>query len=141
MGLIARALEEAGIPTLSMTSARDISAAAGVPRGAFLDYPLGHTAGKAGESELNRSIMLDALLAFESIDAPGTIVDLPYHWAETDEWKDGAMRPYIPSPGADPVDDRVERFPDPQYQLESDAEAAATSHAGLDCVVCPGVDL
>jgi hypothetical protein len=140
VGLIGRALEEVGIPTLSMTSARDISASAGVPRGAFLDYPLGHTAGKANEPELNRSIMLDVLLAFESINEPGTIVDLPYHWADTDAWKDSAMRPTIPHPGADPIDDRVERFPDPQYQLEEDAEAAAASHAGLSCVVCPGVD-
>ena len=140
MGLIARELESVGIPTLSLTSARDISASAGVPRGAFLDYPLGHTAGKANETELNRSIMLDTLLAFESIDEPGTIVDLPYHWDPTDDWKDDAMRPLVPSPGADPIDDRVERFPEPPYQLREDADAAAAAHAGLDCVVCPGVD-
>ena len=84
--------------------------------------------------------MLDTLLAFETIDEPGTILDLPYHWAESDEWKDAAMRPLIPEPGAEPIDDRVERFPDPQYQFDSDADAAEAAHAGLECVVCPGVD-
>ncbi len=123
-----------------MTSARDITASAGLPRAAFLDYPLGHTVGRAGKPELNRSIMLDALLAFETIETPGTIVDLPYHWEATDVWKDDAMRPVIPYPGAQPIDDRIERFPDPQYQLDTDAEAAAAAHEGLDCVVCPGVD-
>ena len=140
MGLIARALETGGIPTLSMTSARDITASAGAPRGAFLDYPLGRTSGRPNEPELNRSIMLDTLRAFETISEPGTIVNLPYRWADTDDWKDDAMRPAVPYPGADPTDDRVERLADPQYQLAADAEAAEAAHAGLDCVVCVGVD-
>ena len=140
MGLIGRALEEAGIPTLSLSSARDITASTGLPRAAFLDYPLGHTSGRPNEPDLNRSIMLDTLAAFEAIDKPGTIVDLAYNWGDTDEWKDSAMQPLIPHPGADPIDDRVERFPDPQYQLVTDAEAASATHAGLECVVCAGVD-
>jgi hypothetical protein len=125
---------------MSMTSARDISASAGVPRGAFLDYPLGHTAGRPNEPELNHSIMADTLAAFEAIDEPGTIVDLSYHWADSDEWKDGAMRPFVPHPGAAAIDDRVERFPEPQYQTDDDAEAAASTHAGRECLVCAGVD-
>ena len=140
MGLIGRALEQAGIATLSLTSARDITASAGLPRAAFLDYPLGHTSGRTEEPELNRSIMLDALAAFEAIDEPGTIVDLPYRWDTTDDWKDDTMRPVIPHPGADPIDDRGERLPDPQYQLASDATAAEAAHEGLECVVCPGLD-
>jgi hypothetical protein len=125
---------------MSMTSARDISASASVPRGAFLDYPLGHTAGRPNEPELNDSIMADTLAAFDAIDEPGTIVDLSYHWAGSDEWKDGAMRPFVPHPGAAAIDDRVERFPEPQYQTDNDADAAASTHAGRECLVCAGVD-
>ena len=125
---------------MSMTSARDISASAGVPRGAFLDYPLGHTAGRPNQPELNHSIMADALAAFEAIDEPGAIVDLSYHWAGSDDWKDEAMRPLVPQPGAAPIDDRVERFPEPQYQTADDAEAAASAHAERDCLVCSGID-
>ena len=52
MGLIARQIEAVGIPTLSMTSALSITRAVHPPRGAFLDYPLGHTTGKANEPGL-----------------------------------------------------------------------------------------
>lgn len=141
MGLIARQLEEAGVPTLSMTSARDITRAAWPPRAVFLDYPLGHTAGRAGEPELNRAIMVDTLAAFEAIDEPGAIVDLPYRWAESDGWKDRVMRPPTGDPGGEWVDDRVERYLHPQYQEVADEVAAAATHAGRECAVCVGIDL
>ena len=133
VGLIARQLEAAGIATLSLTSARDITRAAWPPRAAFLDYPLGHTSGRPNDPEINRSIMVDALRAFETIAAPGTIVDLPYRWADDDAWKDAVMVP-------DGTDDRVERHPEPQYQTDDDIRAAEASHHGLDCLVCAGID-
>lgn len=37
-------------------------------------------------------------------------------------------------------DDRVARHDTPQYQSDADAAAAASSHAGRDCMVCAGVD-
>ena len=67
-----------------MTSARDITAAVKPPRAVFLNFPLGHQAGKPNQPALQRSILLDALRAFETISAPGTIVDLPYVWDEKD---------------------------------------------------------
>lgn len=140
MGLIARHLEGAGLPTLSLTSARDITRAAWPPRAAFLDYPLGHTSGRPGQPDLNRAIMRDTLAAFEQIDTPGAIVDLPYRWADTDGWKDAVMRADESGPGTGWVDDRVERFPDPQYQSSADASAAAAAHAGRECAVCSGID-
>lgn len=70
------------------------------------------------------------------------MVHLPYHWSRDDEWKDRVMRP---SRGGDHgsggmEDDRVERHPDPQYQTDADAAAAAVTHQGEECVVCAGVD-
>ena len=67
-----------------MTSARDITRAVKPPRAVFVNFPLGHQTGKPGEPALQRAILLDALRAFETIAAPGTIVDLPYVWDETD---------------------------------------------------------
>ena len=61
MGLIAREIEARGIPTLSMTSALSITKAANPPRAAYLDFPLGHTAGKPHQPLLNRAIVRDAL--------------------------------------------------------------------------------
>lgn len=140
--LIARQLEEAGIATVTLTSARDITRAANPPRAVFLDYPLGHTAGRVEEPELNREIVRRALAAFHELEVPGSMVHLPYHWAETDGWKDRVMRAQPASDGAkaEPEDDRVERHPDPQYQSADDAAAALAAHDGEECLVCAGID-
>ena len=64
MGLVARHVEAAGIPTLCMTSAQDITRAVNPPRAAFLDFPLGHTTGKPHEPDLQRRILVQALSSF-----------------------------------------------------------------------------
>jgi len=66
VGLVARSAEAAGIPTLCLASALDITRAVNPPRAAFLDFPLGHTAGKPGDPELQRAILADALSSFAS---------------------------------------------------------------------------
>jgi len=43
VGLIARALEEKGIPTVSLSSAYDLTTLVKPPRTFFVNYPLGHT--------------------------------------------------------------------------------------------------
>jgi len=84
VGLIARVVEEAGIPTLCMTSAMDITQAVKPPRAVFVNFPLGHQTGKPNQPDLQRSIVKDAMRAFETIDRPGTIVELPYVWDPND---------------------------------------------------------
>ncbi|MBI2909244.1 MAG: hypothetical protein HYX92_16490 [Chloroflexi bacterium] len=80
-------MEEGGIPTISMTSARDITALVKPPRAVFLNFPLGHQTGKPFERELQISIIKDAFTALMTIKEPGTIVDLPYEWREPFDWK------------------------------------------------------
>ncbi len=123
-----------------LTSARDITESANPPRAVFLDFPLGHTAGRVGEPELNRSIVAAALDTL-SRDEPGCIVDLAHRWADTDDWKNDVMRVDVTPDGRTvTVDDRVPRHPTPQYQADADAEAAARLHRGQECVVCAGID-
>ncbi|WP_420443240.1 hypothetical protein [Candidatus Poriferisodalis sp.] len=154
MGLIARAIEAEGIPTLSVTSARDITRAAWPPRAAYLDYPLGHTSGRPNEPELNLAILRDAFAAVENLRVPGSMAHLRYRWSESDRWKDKVFAPSaeaadvpesaVPTGGESASgtydDDRVQRHPTPQYQTEQDAEAARASHDGEDCLVCAGID-
>ena len=141
MGLIARQLEAAGIPTTSLSSARDITAAANPPRAAFVDYPLGHTSGRVAEPELNRTIVAAALGLLDEVTEAGTIVDLPHTWADTDDWKDGVMRVTTSASGEKSTeDDRVARLDTPVYQAPSDEAAAASTHAGESCLVCAGID-
>jgi hypothetical protein len=91
VGLIARAVEEGGIPTISLSSARDITESVKPPRSVFINFPLGHTSGKPFDRELQTKIIKDAFDALKSIREPGTIVDLPYHWqGDDDSWEQKA---------------------------------------------------
>lgn len=98
MGLIARAVEEAGVPTLAMTSALDVTQAVKPPRSVFVNFPLGHQTGKPNDPALQRAILRDALAAFETIDRPGRIVELPYVWDPSDSsWEETDYKPgYLP---------------------------------------------
>lgn len=141
MSLIARQLEAAGIPTVTLTSARDITEAANPPRAVFLDYPLGHTAGRVGESKLNRSIVAAAVARLAADRPAGTIVDLDHVWADNDDWKGDVMRVDTDASGAtSTIDERVDRHDTPQYQLAADAAAADVAHDGAACAVCAGID-
>jgi hypothetical protein len=91
VGLIARVVEEGGIPTISLSSARDITESVKPPRSVFVNFPLGHTSGKPFDRELQIKIIKDAFHALKSIKEPGTIIDLPYRWqGDDDSWEKAA---------------------------------------------------
>lgn len=146
VGLIARAIEAAGIPTLSMSSARDITRAAWPPRSVHLDYPLGRTSGRPHQPELNKTILRETLAAFESLAVPGSMAHLAHRWSGTDDWKDAVFAPIekraagSASAGGGYADVRVARHDTPQYQSDHDAEAARAEHDGQECLVCDGID-
>ncbi|MDZ7827680.1 MAG: hypothetical protein U5R48_18615 [Gammaproteobacteria bacterium] len=98
------------------------------PRAVFLDYPLGHTAGRRGDAGEQRRIMADTLDALESIDTPGTIRRLDYAWDEDDAWK------VQERDGRD--DFRRERTGEPQYQHEADRLAAEAEVVRDGCPSC-----
>jgi hypothetical protein len=131
--LIAREIESRGIPTISMSSAYSITAAVNPPRAVYLDFPLGHTAGKPHDAALQRRVLRDTLDALVTIDTPGTIRRLPYRWTEDDSWKDLVMRP---GAGGSSEDDRTRRLPDPQYQCEEDRIAAQAAFERDGCPSC-----
>jgi hypothetical protein len=129
VGLIARQLEASGIATLCMTSALDITRSVNPPRAAFLDYPLGHTAGKPHDPGLQRRILREALEGFESLTVPGSIKMLPFEWSEDEGWKLLAF-------AGD--DTRTERLDTPQYQSEEDRIRAESGNGAqeAECIVC-----
>jgi len=126
VGLVARHAEAAGIPTLCMTSARDITRAVNPPRAAFLDFPLGYTAGKPHAPDLQRRILVEALSSFETMTAPGSMKDLPFRWSEDEEWKAKAFAE---------GDERTPRHDTPQYQDEEDRRLAEEG-GSRSCPVC-----
>jgi len=126
VGLVARHVEAAGIPTLCMSSALDITRSVNPPRAAFLDFPLGHTTGKPGQPELQRQILIDALSSFEGMTVPGSVRTLPYRWSDDDGWKGKAFAE---------GDDRLPRLDTPQYQDEEDRRRAEAG-GSPSCPVC-----
>ncbi len=126
MGLVARHVEAAGVPTLCMSSALDITRAVNPPRAAFLDFPLGHTTGAPDDPETQRGILVDALSSFSAMTEPGSVRMLPYRWPGGDEWKAKAFA------GGD---ERRPRHDAPQYQTEEDRRLAEGG-ASPACPVC-----
>ena len=91
VGLISRIVEEGGICTTSVTSARDITEAVKPPRAAFVDFPLGHQTGRPSERDLQMKIIKGALELLKTATEPATIVDLPLEWPEGSSWKEKAF--------------------------------------------------
>jgi hypothetical protein len=110
-----------------MTSALDITRAVNPPRAAFVDYPLGHTTGKPHEPELQRSILREALGAFDSLTTPGSVKMLPFVWSKDETWKQEAFAGN---------DERTQRLDTPQYQNEED-RIRAESGAAVEVDECP----
>jgi D-proline reductase (dithiol) PrdB len=103
VGLIARVIEAAGIPTLCMTSAWDITAAVAPPRSAYVHHPLGHQSGGPADPEGQKAIARMALERVQAMRAPGEIARLPFSWdAPGDEgWEARAYTPEHTQTGAD----------------------------------------
>ena len=80
MGLIARALEAAGIPTVSISITRDLTEAVGVPRAVFVKWPLGHPLGEAHAALQQRTLIFRGLSLLINADMPGIIDEPGYRW-------------------------------------------------------------
>lgn len=82
MGLVARVVEEAGIPTVLVSTGRDLTAQVRPPRSVFVNFPMGNPFGRPGDRAQQRRILLDALRLAETTREGGVLVDLPYDWGE-----------------------------------------------------------
>lgn len=80
MGLIARALEQNGIPTVSISIAKDLTEAVGVPRAVFVKWPLGHPLGEPNKPTQQRTMLWHALRLLRMADRPGIIEEPGYRW-------------------------------------------------------------
>lgn len=80
MGLVQRAIETAGLPTIGITLQREITRRVRPPRALSLRYPFGHPMGEAFATAQQRTILVDALHALETVSVPGTILEPGYRW-------------------------------------------------------------
>ena len=65
---------------MCLASALDIIEAGRPPRATFVDYPLGHTAGKPFDERDQLGILRATLRGFETLTTPGDIQILPNAW-------------------------------------------------------------
>ena len=92
MSLVSRYLEQRGIPTVILGSARDIVEHCGVPRFVFTDFPLGNPCGKPYDVAMQRSIVGMTLDLLESARHPLTTVQTPHVWDDASDWRERASR-------------------------------------------------
>ncbi len=93
MGVLARAVERCGVPTVSSSNAWDITALVKPPRTGFLNFPLGNSVGRPREAAEQRDVCRAILRLAERSDQPGIIAGLPQAWPEPD-WMDAIAAQY-----------------------------------------------
>jgi hypothetical protein len=87
VSLVARHLEENGIPTVVVGSAKDIVEHCGVPRFLFTDFPLGNPCGHPWNLEMQQAIVAQALSLVETADRPRTTATAPFSWRPDPDWR------------------------------------------------------
>jgi len=92
VSLVARHVEDGGIPTVVVGSARDIVEECGVARFLFTDFPLGNPCGKPYDETMQLAIAGYALDLLESARLPRTTVQTPFVWDEDASWKERFAR-------------------------------------------------
>ena len=85
--LLARYLEEAGIPTVIMGVAKDIVEYCGVPRLLFSDFPLGNAAALPNNAQSQDANFELALRLLEGAPGARTTVQSPLAWSVDPTWK------------------------------------------------------
>ena len=87
MSLIARHLEENGIPTVVIGVARDIVESCGVARFLFVDFPLGSPCGEPWNIAQQGEIFEMALGLLEMARAPRSTREAGLIWSKGEDWK------------------------------------------------------
>jgi len=86
VGLVQGALEEAGITTASVCMRPDITHGVGVPRAAYVRFPLGNPLGEPNRADQQHLVLARLLELIETATEPDTVVELPYRWRRWDKW-------------------------------------------------------
>ena len=77
-------VEASGIPTISLSINRDISAKIGAPRTVFVHFPHGAPFGEPGAKNQRMTVLRDLLRTLQEASEPGVIVEPGYRWRRTE---------------------------------------------------------
>lgn len=84
MGLVARAIEAEGIPTVIVMMYEQVARTVRPPRVAYVRFPFGQPLGEPGNAHQQRVVVEDALRLLVTAREPGTVQRLPYRWRRED---------------------------------------------------------
>jgi hypothetical protein len=96
--VLARLIEDAGIPTVVVTMMPDIADALVTPRVVGVEFPFGHPFGPRGDAATQRHVLLTALTVLTGAQRPGTRVDIDLEWPQPRKEAYRAWQPSEPSP-------------------------------------------
>ncbi len=82
----------------------------GVPRSLGVEFPFGHIIGPAGDSAMQRRVILQALHVLESAERAGTIEHFQEPWPESIELARRRSEPEVPPPIASQMGRYIGRF-------------------------------
>lgn len=77
-----RAVEQRGIPTVSISVALDVTEHAKPPRAVFVPFMMGHHFGVPFHVELQRRIIMEALMHLVEAKRSGEVRKVPVTWAQ-----------------------------------------------------------
>jgi D-proline reductase (dithiol) PrdB len=83
-GLIARTLEEHGIPTVIVMMYKEMADKVHPPRVAHVRFPFGRPMGEPSNPDQHRVVAEDAMHILATATEPGAVVTLPYRWRRED---------------------------------------------------------
>jgi hypothetical protein len=96
VGLVSRAIEAAGIPTVTLNMIWVYQRVVGMPRVAAIEHPFGRPYGDVADADGQRAVLEAALEVVETASEPGEVRHLPFRWHE--EPKQTKWHPKEPSP-------------------------------------------
>ncbi len=96
MGLVARKIEAAGIPTVTLNMLWVFQRAIRMPRVAAIEHPFGRPFGDVDDAVTQSAVLQAALAVFEHATVPGHVEHLPFGWHE--EPKQTKWHPPVAAP-------------------------------------------
>jgi D-proline reductase (dithiol) PrdB len=96
VGLVARVIEAAGIPSVTLNMIWVYQRLVGMPRVAAIEHPFGRPYGDVGDADTQRAVLTAALAVAETATEPGHVEHLPFVWHEDPEKT--SWHPAEPSP-------------------------------------------
>lgn len=98
MPVLARLIEEAGIPTVTVTMMPALASALLAPRVVGVEFPFGHPFGPPQDRATQMAVLTTAMRVLAGAGSPGTRVDVDIEWPAPLREAYRSWQPPEPSP-------------------------------------------